>query len=40
MTELGFHGTPGLVFRDDEGIVQRRGGIPQGADLDVVMGPR
>ncbi len=40
MTELGFHGTPGLVFRDDDGIVQRRGGMPQGADLDVVMGPR
>ena len=40
MTELGFRGTPALVFRDADGTVQRRGGMPQGSDLDVVMGPR
>ena len=39
MTELGFRGTPALMFRDQEGIVQRRSGMPQGADLDAVMGP-
>lgn len=40
MMELGFRGTPALVFRDDDGTVQRRGGMPQGNDLNVVMGPR
>lgn len=40
MMELGFHGTPALVFRDADGTVQRRGGMPQGDDLNVVMGPR
>lgn len=40
MMELGFRGTPALVFRDDDGTVQRRAGMPQGNDLDVVMGPR
>lgn len=40
MMELGFRGTPALVFRDDDGTVQRRGGMPQGSDLEVVMGPR
>ena len=40
MMELGFRGTPALVFRDADGTVQRRGGMPQGDDLNVVMGPR
>lgn len=40
MMELGFRGTPALIFRDEDGTVQRRGGMPQGNDLDVVMGPR
>lgn len=40
MMELGFHGTPALVFRDDDGTLQRHSGTPQGSDLDVVMGPR
>lgn len=40
MMELGFGGTPALVSRDADGTVQRRGGMPQGGDLDVVMGPR
>lgn len=38
MMELGFGGTPALVFRDDAGTVQRRGGMPQGPDLGVVLG--
>ena len=40
MMDLGFRGTPALVFRDADGTVQRRGGMPQGDDLNVVMGPR
>lgn len=40
MMELGFRGTPALVFRDTDGTVQRRGGMPQGDDLNEVMGPR
>ena len=40
MMELGFGGTPALVFRDEDGNVQRRSGMPQGDDLDTVMGPR
>ena len=40
MMELGFRGMPALVFRDADGTVQRRGGMPQGDDLNVVMGPR
>lgn len=39
MLELGFQGTPALVFRDGDGRVQRRSGLPQGADLDAIMGP-
>lgn len=40
MMELGFRGTPALVFRDAEGTVQRRSGMPRGDDLDAVLGPR
>lgn len=40
MMELGFRGTPALVFKDADGSVQRRPGMPQGGDLEVVMGPR
>ncbi len=40
MMELGFRGTPALVFKDAEGTVQRRPGMPQGNDMNVVMGPR
>lgn len=40
MLELGFRGTPGILFRDADGIVQRRAGMPQGDDLTTVLGPR
>ena len=40
MTALGFQGTPGILFRDDKGIVQRRSGLPIEQDLTVVLGPR
>ena len=40
MVELGFQGTPGILFRDAEGVVQRVSGMPQGEDMDKVMGAR
>lgn len=40
MLELGFQGTPGILFHDEQGNVQRRAGMPQGNDLNVVLGPR
>lgn len=40
MTALGFQGTPAILFRDAQGIVQRRSGMPAEADLPVVLGPR
>jgi thiol:disulfide interchange protein DsbG len=40
MIELGFQGTPGILFRDPQGIVQRVSGMPQGDDMEKVMGPR
>ncbi len=40
MTDLGFQGTPGILFRDEQGLVQRRSGMPPAADLPAVLGPR
>lgn len=40
MVEMGFQGTPGILFKDAQGNVQRRAGLPQGADMDAVLGPR
>ncbi|KAF1012840.1 MAG: Thiol:disulfide interchange protein DsbG [Stenotrophomonas maltophilia] len=40
MLEMGFQGTPGILFKDAQGSVQRRAGLPQGADLEAVLGPR
>jgi len=40
MTSLGFQGTPGILFRDDKGMVQTRAGLPTGDDLSIVLGPR
>ena len=40
MIELGFQGTPGILFRDAQGVVQRVSGMPQGEDMEKVMGPR
>ncbi|MCD9087585.1 thiol:disulfide interchange protein DsbG [Stenotrophomonas sp. SY1] len=40
MLELGFQGTPGILFKDVDGSVQMRSGMPQGEDLAKVLGPR
>jgi thiol:disulfide interchange protein DsbG len=40
MLEMGFQGTPGILFQDAQGQVQRRAGLPQGDDLQTVLGPR
>lgn len=40
MLELGFQGTPGILFLDDEGLLQRRSGMPTPQDLPVVLGPQ
>jgi thiol:disulfide interchange protein DsbG len=39
MGELGFQGTPGMLFRDGHGPLQRRSGLPPDADLPAVLGP-
>ncbi|NIJ68955.1 thiol:disulfide interchange protein DsbG [Xanthomonas sp. 60] len=38
MGELGFQGTPAILFKDAAGVLQRRSGMPQGADMLQVMG--
>ncbi|GGK05872.1 thiol:disulfide interchange protein DsbG [Luteimonas terricola] len=40
MLQLGFQGTPGILFRDADGAVQRRSGMPPASDLTTVLGPR
>lgn len=40
MHELGFQGTPGILFQDANGVVQRRSGMPAPDDLPTVLGPR
>lgn len=40
MVQMGFQGTPGILFKDEKGHVQRRSGMPQGDDLQAVLGPR
>ncbi|WP_449466208.1 thiol:disulfide interchange protein DsbG [Stenotrophomonas humi] len=40
MLELGFQGTPGILFKGADGTVQMRSGMPQGNDLQTVLGPR
>ncbi len=40
MMQLGFRGTPAVVFRGADGRVDRRSGMPQGPDLETVLGPR
>lgn len=38
MEQLGFRGTPGILFRDDAGVVQSRGGVPAPEDMRTVLG--
>ncbi|MBA4741969.1 MAG: thiol:disulfide interchange protein DsbG [Azoarcus sp.] len=40
MIELGFRGTPAVVFRDNADFVRHIGGMPTADRLEAVMGPR
>ncbi len=40
MADLGFRGTPGIVYKSEDGTVSFLGGFPQGEKLAAVMGPR
>lgn len=40
MLELGFQGTPGILFLDADGLLQRRAGMPRPEDMTTVLGPR
>ncbi len=40
MLDLGFQGTPGIIFKDADGSVQMRSGMPQADDMQAVLGPR
>ncbi|OWT54478.1 thiol:disulfide interchange protein DsbG [Candidimonas nitroreducens] len=40
MAEMGFRGTPGIIYQDDQGLVQRLTGMPQPDDLGKILGPR
>lgn len=39
LAELGFRGTPGIVYRDDAGMIQRVNGMPRPDAMATVMGP-
>ncbi|WP_115672537.1 thiol:disulfide interchange protein DsbG [Ciceribacter selenitireducens] len=40
MTELGFAGTPAIVFRKVDGSIGNVAGLPQGAALEMILGPK
>jgi thiol:disulfide interchange protein DsbG len=40
MLSSGFRGTPGIVVRESDGSVKKFRGMPQGAQLAEVLGPR
>ncbi|TEA78771.1 thiol:disulfide interchange protein DsbG [Allopusillimonas ginsengisoli] len=40
MLSMGFRGTPGIVVRDDEGLIEKHSGMPQGDALIEILGPR
>lgn len=40
MISAGFRGTPGIVVREGDGSVKKFNGMPQGAQLAEVLGPR
>lgn len=40
MAELGFRGTPGILYKDEQGPVQRVNGMPRPDVLARVLGPR
>lgn len=40
MLSMGFRGTPGIIVRDGEGLIQKYNGMPQQGVLAEVLGPR
>ncbi|VVE74606.1 thiol:disulfide interchange protein DsbG [Pandoraea anapnoica] len=40
MAELGFRGTPGIVYRNDTGIVERANGMPPSNSLTTILGEK
>lgn len=40
MMQQGFRGTPGIIFLDEDGSLQKINGMPQGAALSRALGPR
>ena len=40
MLSLGFRGTPGIVIRDEDGLIKKYNGMPQEGELAEVLGPR
>ncbi|MES1923998.1 thiol:disulfide interchange protein DsbG [Salinisphaera sp. T31B1] len=40
MSDLGIQGTPGIFYKDADGTIQVKQGVPQGAALEHVMGPK
>lgn len=40
MTELGFGGTPAIVFKKPDGSIGTVSGMPQGPALEMILGPR
>lgn len=40
MLSMGFRGTPGIIVRDAEGLIQKYNGMPQQGVLAEVLGPR
>lgn len=40
MSELGIRGTPGIVYKDENGKIQIHQGAPHGKTLEAIMGPK
>jgi len=40
MAKLGFQGTPGIVYKNADGQIQTHAGVPQGEELERVLGPK
>lgn len=40
MTEIGFSGTPAIIFREADGSIGKMAGLPQDAALEMILGPR
>lgn len=40
MEQLGFRGTPGIIYRDDQGNVQFTAGVPPAGVMAEILGPR